>query len=234
MKRFLACVWFLLATVAVPGWSLAEVYSTFNEDLDGWTCASTGTCTWNSRGFLEFEDGGGARTEAVAPEKFQGDWSAYSGVGAITFSHQVTEPGDGVSGYLPYQIVIEGVGELSAVWTTAYSSSFLGRWVPINAALVDSHWNVTGGTLLDVLEDITEIRIAVEVVENSGTGGNPEIAALDDVGIAVNQACWCPASVGSARCGQELLRGSEVLNDLGMFIIPIGALVILRIRYRKK
>ncbi len=231
MKRFIGCVCFLITTVVVPSLSLADALSTFTEDLDGWTCSGSGSCTWEVGGFLRFVDGGGAKTEAIAPGEFLGDWSAYSGVGAISFDHKVIEHGY-VTDYLPYQIVIRGEGGVEAVWMKAYNPLFVGEWVRINAALVESQWAVTGGTLLQVLENVTEIRIALEVVDNSG--GTGETDAIDNVGIGINQSCWCPASVGSTRCGPEELRGSEVFNDLGMLIIPIGALILLRISHRKK
>ena len=108
MKKFLGCVCFFLSVVFIPGWSWADVWSTFGADLDGWECPDPSTnCYWNANGFLEFQDEGGSVAFAKAPAKFLGDWTEYASVGSITFSHQVIDPGE-VAGYLPYKIELWG------------------------------------------------------------------------------------------------------------------------------
>ncbi len=238
MKRFLGCVYLLLSTVLLPGWSAADVYSTFSEDLDGWECpdSDSSVCTWNELGYLEFEDPGGTVTYAKAPAKFLGDWSGYSGIGYIHFRHKVIDTGD-VEYYLPYVIQLSGEDDLGeecyAEWTRAFNPAQVGKWVEVNAMLIESDWDVQEGSWLDLLSNITDISISLEVVDNIGS--RSDIAALDNVGIAIPRPCWCPASVVSTGCGDpEVLKGSEMFNELGMFILPIGALLLLRINYRNR
>jgi len=213
----------------------AQTCSTFDADLEGWTCDTSG-CSWvatggNPDGHLRFDEGGDGTTEAIAAVTFWGDWSDLDGVGNIYYDHSIISEGTGVYGYDPYYVRIAGPGG-SAEWEGDTPSGATG-WVLITVPLVESEWTVTSGTWSALLADVTDLRIRVELVKNSG-GANDEVDGIDNVCLHTGSGP-CKRAAEASTYGSSPTYGP---GDLGMhsiyLLIPMGAIVTLRIWRRKR
>jgi len=213
----------------------AQICSTFDTGLDGWTCDTSG-CSWaatggNPDGYLRFDEGGDSTTQAVAPGTFWGDWSDLDGIGNIFYDHRIISEGTGVFGYSPYYVRIAGPGG-SAEWV-GDTPSGATDWVLIAAPLVESEWTVTSGTWSALLADVTDLRIRIEQVTNSG-GANDEVDGIDNVCLHTKSGP-CSRTAEASTYGSSPAYGPA---DLGVhsiyFLIPVGTLVMLRIRRRKR
>jgi len=180
MKRMGVLVALLMA--CMPAASVnAQVCSTFDSDLDGWTCNTSG-CRWadnlgNPDGYLRLDDNNTQPTFAIAPSKFLGDWSRLDGVGEISYEHRIIHPGSDVLEYRPYTIIISGPGG-SALWEGATPHG-ITQWTGNQVQLIETEWQVTSGAWQPLLANVEEMRIWIEQVSGSDAPG--DIDGIDNV-----------------------------------------------------
>jgi len=177
--------------------SAAAVTSTFDAGLDGWTSNTPAQIVWvsaggNPDGYVRFEDATGDSTAIFAPSKFLGDWSTLDATGIISFDHKIFSTGGGFI-FLPYRIDIAGPGG-SAFWE-GETPNGPTDW-PLTpdhtatAQLSEDIWSITSGSWSNLLADITELRIQVELVDNTGSGGG-DVAGIDNIHLTpIPSAVW--------------------------------------------
>jgi hypothetical protein len=160
--------------------------------LDGWTAQGDGSITHSSTGgnpggFLRSSDpAAGSNTDAFAPAKFLGDWSAYdNGAGSVSADLTIiTANGPHTEGV---EFFISGPGgEASFRFPTSAGPS-VGTWTTYTLPISQSDWNITSGNWTSLLSDVQVFRIDLEFI--SGT----EVTGLDNVRLAavpVPAAVW--------------------------------------------
>jgi len=175
-----------VATVAtafvllIPLAATANIQSTFDTDLDGWTSNTPAQISWassggNPDGYIHFADATDDGTWVIAPGKFLGDWSAADGSGAISFDHKVFAVPVGTAiNIQDYGISIAGGGN-SATWTSPGPTGTTD-WVHVTASLVESQWSVSG-SWAGLLASVESLWIDIELVH--GVGGDVE--GIDNV-----------------------------------------------------
>ena len=148
--------------------SASFVYSDFDAGLDGWTCVGDGTCSnpttgGNPGGFLKNSDPAtGANTDAVAPSKFLGDWSALNGNGYLQLD-QIILSGSGNQTQGP-NIIIQGPGGKA---TTKYEPSEgppVGSWKSYTFPISEDSWSITSGSWIGLLGDVASLKIDMEFI----------------------------------------------------------------------
>jgi hypothetical protein len=235
MKKMLGVLLTVAMVLLFAASASAQICSTFDTDLEAWTCDTSG-CSWaatggNPDGHLRFDEGGDGTTEAIAPDTFWGDWTDLDGVGNIFYDHSIISEGTGVFGYDPYYVRISGPGG-SAEWE-GDTPSGATSWLLITAPLVESEWTVTSGTWSALLADVTDLRIRIELVQNSG-GANDEVDGIDNVCLHTKSGP-CKRTAEASTYGSIPPYGAA---DLGVhliyLLIPVGAIVMIRIRRRKR
>jgi hypothetical protein len=188
MRRCMLGAFLAAAVVSTTG-SLgraAAVISTFDSGLEGWTFTSEGEISWepsggNPGGYIRFVDDPGVGARLVAPSKFLGDWSGLDGIGVISYDHAIFDVGVNPI-FHPYNISISGPDGL-AEWRGATPAG-VTDWRTVEALLKESEWTVTEGAWPLLLANVTELRIAIEAVENLYIPGTPwsgDITGMDNV-----------------------------------------------------
>jgi len=162
---------------------VAETY--FESDLEGWELlpGPQEQLTWEPS---EGEPGGHARFEDTsptteflrAPADYLGDWSWMNGTGYLFWEHCLVRLGYGPA-IRDYQAVIAGPGG-RAVFTSQGPPGVTG-WEPIVAHIYEGAWDVEAGSWSAILDDVDTLLIAIELVENSGSGSEADIDGLDNV-----------------------------------------------------
>jgi hypothetical protein len=235
MKKMLGVLFTVSMVFLFAAGANAQTCSTFDTDLDGWTCDTSG-CSWaatggNPDGHLRFQEGGDGTTEAVAPGTFLGDWSDLDGVGNIFYDHSIISEGTGVFGYDPYYVRISGPGG-SAEWEGDTPSGATG-WLSITAPLDESEWTVTSGTWSALLADVTDLRIRIELVQNSG-GASDEVDGIDNICLNTKSGP-CKRTAEASTYGPSPTHGPADLATHSIYLlIPVGTVFMLRIWRRKR
>ena len=193
MKRrvFITSVVAAIMGIMGPAARAPAAMSTFDAGFDGWTLTSEGEITWqsdggNPGGYVRYTDLPGVGSRLIAPSRFLGDWAGFNDIGVIRYDLRIFVVGVEPI-FRPYSITISGSGG-SADWT-GLTPSGVTDWPSapehtVVARLRETDWSVTSGSWLSLLDDVTDLRITVEVVENLYTPGIQWIgdtAGLDNV-----------------------------------------------------
>jgi len=151
------------------------VRSTFDCDLDGWTLVGSGDLTYigqygNPGGFVQYTDipdsmhPGSGDGWIVAPAKFSGDWSCLDGQGVLSWDHVMLQVG-GSPVILRGQVQISGPGGAGQCTTLKKMHT---KWRSFSVPIDEAAWNVVSGSWLDLLANVTELKIRIEAVHNAG------------------------------------------------------------------
>jgi hypothetical protein len=173
----------LFALVGAQAAEAALASTTFDADLEGWTSNTPAQVRWaptwgNPGGYAKFVDATAAVTWVLAPSEFLGDWSGLDGVESILFDHKLIDVGEGIEQYCPYTVVISGPGG-RATWQGDTPDGPTG-WVGVAAPLVEAGWTVNNGSWGALLGNVDELRIRMELVQNT-VPGDGDIAGLDNI-----------------------------------------------------
>ena len=174
----------LLLNFALPAKAAVIAQSTFDTDMGGWTTNKPSEVVWgpslgNPDGYIAFNDTTTGEAQITAPESFLGDWSTLDGVGEIRFDHKIFSDGGG--GFQAYRVFISGPAG-SAEWT---GSIPIGPtpWESIVSPLIEAEWSVSGNWV-DVISNVTELRIRMELVVNGI--GSGDIEGIDNVQLILS------------------------------------------------
>jgi hypothetical protein len=167
----------------------ADIISTFDTDLDGWTTDNPGTFQHmssggNPGGFLFLDNDEQAIAHIFAPSKFLGDLSAFDG-GLISFDGNLL--GDG--GIFFENPDDYGVIQISGTAGTATSDLVpggatppLNSWATFSADLDAASWGVTQSEWNAILSDVASIRISAEALFGAEVHGfdNVRVTAVPE------------------------------------------------------
>jgi hypothetical protein len=189
MKRaslFAAAVAILLAASSAS--SLAQIASTFDFDLEGWTINGDNSAIWqatggNPGGCLDVNDlVSGDMNWAIAPRKFLGDWSAFTA--ADTFYFDIYELNTSGGAWVSsHHVVISGPG--GSAWANAPDITTpppTGVWLTGKISFDPAGWTVESGTWEALLASVTSLRVFAEWVN----GG--EQTLLDNIRLTSSPA----------------------------------------------
>jgi hypothetical protein len=183
--------------------SAATISSTFDSNADGWIAVdptSDYTASWqgsggNPGGFLLGNESNplGGTGYFIAPSKFLGNLSAYSGG---TLSYDLKVIGGSISNFFEdVDVKITG-GAGTALW----SSTFIpvgNDWFTLQVQLTQV--NFTGGNLAAILANVTKFEIRGELISGSESEG------LDNVLLATpavpEPSTWAMMILGFAGVG---------------------------------
>jgi hypothetical protein len=188
-----ACIIF---SVCSPANAAIIAIIDFSTDLDGWTKQGDGSISYsptggNPGGFLRSSDpAAGSNTDAFAPAKFLGDWSAYDcGVGFISADLTIISAnGPHTEGV---EFFISGPGGSASFRFPTANGPPIGAWNTYTLSIDQSSWSLASGSWAALLSDVQVFRIDLEFI--SGT----EVTGLDNVRLAtipVPPAIWLFAS----------------------------------------
>jgi len=145
--------------------SLQQIASSFDTDHEGWVKHGEGTLYYvssggNPGGYIEFEDWEAMPGGFLAPDKFKGDLSAYSG-GTLSFDLKNTvDNGGGVLS--TYGLVRLTSGTLYAENNPVPYPSYLTEWTTFSIPLTASEWGVTPAQWDSILFNVTEVQILMD------------------------------------------------------------------------
>src|SRR5262245_7449754 len=144
--------------------SAAQIVSTFDTDLDGWTSSSGGSMTFattggNPGGFLRDLDLDNTDMFVSAPAKFLGDKSAFAG-GSVSFDgiELDTGPGD----YQPYGTVTLRSGATSVQADLVPLGNPTNAWGTFSIPLDATTFGAAPGTFASVLANLTAVEVLTE------------------------------------------------------------------------
>ena len=168
--------------------SNADIVSTFDNDLEGWTLPNQldADFSWQSSGgnpdgYAQFIDGLDNNGNFItAPSVFLGDWSNLNSTGAISFDHNQFDAGTG-NDIVPFEIFLSGSGG-SARFIQNHPGT-IGEWLSVTAILDETFWTVESGTWTGLLNDVSQFDIRIEVVDNNNTLGDR--AGIDNIAVVV-------------------------------------------------
>ncbi len=183
MKRIAIAVFSILIISAAAPLG-AQVISTFDTDLDGWRIIGDNSAVWQSTGgnpggCLDVNDRAvGEMNWASAPNKFLGNWSAFTPADSIFFDiYEVNTSG---GAWTPsHHVRIEGPG--GAAWANdirVVTPPAQGVWIHVRIMFAPEVWTLESGTWLGLLANVTSVRIFAEWVN----GG--ETTWLDNIGLS--------------------------------------------------
>jgi cysteine-rich repeat protein len=194
----------------------ADVVSTFDSDLEGWTTDNTGLLTrqgsgGNPGGFLQLDNDETSVAHLFAPPRFLGNRSVFDG-GSLSFDGSLV----GAGGSLLNAPDDYGVVHLTGGGITA-SAALRPRGVPVvaefdvapegatppegswatySAPLIAGAWGLSPSEWTALLSNLTEIRITIEALSG------PEVEGFDNFILAP-----------SPLCGNGQLDGAEQCDD---------------------
>lgn len=215
----------MFASIALAFFSTtasAQVSTTFDTDLDGWTISGDNTHFWNPvdgnpDGCLEVPDNAsGPWSTALAPPKFLGNWRDMTESDSVSYD-VLFLPTTESSGNPPAVFRISGPGG-SARFNQVIEDSV---WVHIAAPLDSTAWTVESGTWSDILLAVLQFEVAVEYrsgdetvrvdnIEIDGTPGDVyQVCASED--FEFNAPYW--AGDGTASLSRPSSDG-----DIGGYL----------------
>lgn len=138
-------------------------------------------CGGNPGGYIEFSDGGPTPGEILAPAAFLGDWSSLDGTGILSWDHRIINRGTSINAILPLQASISGPGG-SASFDTGLQATSTG-WISATAPVAEAAWSLNSGTWLGLLSDVAELRVKIELVDNSDAN---DVHGIDNIALALS------------------------------------------------
>jgi len=145
--------------------SLQQIRSAFDTDAEGWVKHGEGTLYYvssggNPGGCIEFEDWEAMPGGFLAPDKFKGDLSTYSG-GTLSFDLKNTvDNGGGALG--TYGMIRLISGTLYAEHNPVPYPSYLTEWTAFSIPLTADEWGVTPAQWDSILFNVSEVQILMD------------------------------------------------------------------------
>jgi hypothetical protein len=184
LRCSLLTVAFVIAATAV---SLAQPVASTHFDgstLEGWHLVDAeggpaeGDLRWASDelrpgGYARFSDIGGDGGFLSAPLPFLGDWSSLADDGTLCFEHRIIVIHQLVE-ILPYEVRLSGPGGYAQFIGSAPSG--VSGWNQIVVPLNQSSWTLISGTWQDLLNNVTNLRIRIELV-----WGADDVEGMDNI-----------------------------------------------------
>ena len=195
--------------------AFADIISTFDTDLDGWTTDNPGTFQHmssggNPGGFLLLDNDELAIAHIFAPSKFLGDLSAFNG-GSFSFDGNLLASGGSFYNNSDDYGVIQisgtaGTATLDLVPGGAIPP--LNSWATFSADLDAASWSVTQTQWNAILSDVTSIRISAEALFGEEIHGfdNLRLTAVPEPSSGVLVATFLGFTVMIRRHGSLLLH----------------------------
>ncbi|MEM9585919.1 MAG: hypothetical protein AAGA03_01455 [Planctomycetota bacterium] len=177
----------ILATCVLAS---ADIASTFDSDLDGWTTDETGLFQHNASdgnpgGFLFIDNDEGTNNAHIfAPNKFLGDLTSFNG-GTISFDGNLLGSGGNFfSDPDDYGVfVITGTaGSASLDLAPGGAIPPANSWQTYSASLDATTWGVSSSQWASILGDVTSIQLSVEALFGEEAHGidNVRITAVPE------------------------------------------------------
>ncbi len=179
----------------------ANVISTFDSGLDGWTGFSCVVSFNQSDGnpfpSLRSGDNAGDWAQIVAPAKFHGQWPSTGIVSAdIRFTGTNTQgitfpPAFAISdGNTTYQYIFSTLA--TASWKTFSASLTDPKWTRVTNNSGWYNWNPPIGTetLAKVMQNVTDFRIRTDYTDD--TNPDSDAAEVDNISVS---SVYSPASL---------------------------------------
>jgi len=193
-----ACLVLGFAVGAIPAMAVPE--STFDTDLDGWTCELPSACGWsatlgNPGGYLRFVAPTAQRNVAVAPAMFLGNWSGLDEQGSLFLDLRVVSFDEGSlfgsfeNAFGNYFIRIEGPGGIAT--STVPTPEGETGWVTLGIPIRESAWYLSGGSWTALLQDVQDIQFVSGIINGGG-----EADALDNVRLVPEPATSLLMGIG--------------------------------------
>jgi hypothetical protein len=167
----------LLLATAGPGVASAQVETTFDTDLGGWTILGDNTFFWNPTdgnpdGCLEVvDDAAGPWSVAIAPDTYLGDWSAMTAADSLAYD-AIHMPSAGQNGNPPYVFRIEGPGGSAEFEPGSFPAD---QWNHLAVPIDSTGWNVKTGNWTELVENVVTLSVAAEMIS-----GN-EVVRIDNI-----------------------------------------------------
>jgi hypothetical protein len=192
-----------------------DVNSTFDSDSEGWILINEGH-SWqgsggNPGGYIRYDDNldNDVGSAILAPDKFLGNWTDM-GVTELAYESRIFD-----TGYV-YLIGAHGV-TIKGPGGYAYRSGPVpdpsAGWRSLHVSITESEWTVTSGSWDAILNNVTELAIAMEYYNNWGPF---EITGIDNVTLFTGVVPNSPpvADAGDDQTvEQESYEGTEVTLD---------------------
>ncbi|MEL6652056.1 MAG: laminin B domain-containing protein [Bacteroidota bacterium] len=168
------------------------ICSTFEDGTyDGWNFVDNGALSIDSiHGNPGIGIGIGDRsvviTQAIAPPKFSGDWSALLDSGYMSFDLNIS-----TSGSTPYDkdylVRLSGNGAVAQVLPSdSLLNLALNQWYTYTFLIDSSAWEMVSGTWDSLIVSVEEVRLELEFINGS------EVASLDNF-------CLIPKTMASTN-----------------------------------
>ena len=195
----LALLAFISLCLVAPHAS-AEIASTFDDGLDGWTSNDGAVALANAGGYLSATDQSNGWHWLAAPRKFHGDWSIYGAV-SLDVLGDVRNPS-------VYGVGLEiSYGSNIATYEFPVDAVVSGQWPVLKTPLDAANWNVDGDWD-QLIRSVSGFRIRIDLNNNSS---GEKMQGLDNIGFVVR---WRRArnrtpSPPVGRCPGLLMTGKR-------------------------
>ena len=178
LHRSLAGAAFLLVVAASP--ALAQVVTTFDSDLEGWTITGDNVyfrnpTDGNPDGCLEVQDAAsGPWSVASAPAAYLGNWADFTPADSLSYD-AIHLPASGQNGNPPYVFRIEGPGGAAEYRPSPFPADV---WNHLAAPIEPAAWTLIQGAWTDLLSNVTSLTVAAEMISGD------EVDRLDNIRLS--------------------------------------------------
>lgn len=202
------CYLVVVLTTLAGNEASAELVTTFDSGLEGWTTDNTGlfqhvASGGNPGGYLYLDNDEGAISHIFAPGSFLGNLSSYDG-GVISFDgNLLSNGGDFYEAADDYGVItITGTaGMASFDLAPGGATPPLNAWQTYSANLDASTWGVSQTQWDAILSDVTSVSLTVEGLFGSEVNGidNFRISTVPEPGAAIMFSLGLSALMGRRR-----------------------------------